>query len=87
MYCESCSDVCFQNFSVVFGHFLKASCAKHFFGYKIKFLRKMSLNFGLKLTELRTTQYPLRMSMLTICNINDVNDVVLVSLLLTVDIF
>ena len=47
----------------------------------------MSLNFGLKLTELRTTQYPLRMSMLTICNINDVNDVVLVSLLLTVDIF
>ena len=67
MYCESCNAVYFERFSVVLGHFLKASYAKHLLVTKSSFLRRRafenelwSLEFSTsqKLTESSTTQYP-----------------------------
>ena len=40
MYCESCNAVYFERFSVVLGHFPKASWAKHLMAIKSSFLRK-----------------------------------------------
>ena len=49
MYCENCNAVCFERFSVVLGHFPKASCAKHLLLTKSIFLRKWAsiLVFGI----------------------------------------
>ena len=40
MFYESCNAAYFQRFSVVLGHFPKASCAKHLLVTKSSFLRK-----------------------------------------------
>ena len=63
MYCESYNAVYFESFSVVLGHFLKASCAKNLLLTKSSFVNEpqfWSLEFSTsqKLTESRTTQYP-----------------------------
>ena len=49
MYCESCNAVNFERFSVVLGHFSKASRVKHLLVTKLSFLRKWAstLIFGI----------------------------------------
>ena len=64
MYCESCNAVYFERFSVVLGHFPKASSAKHLLVTKSSFLRNdpqlwsLELSTSQKITGSRTTQYP-----------------------------
>ena len=40
-YCENCNAVCFERFSLVLGHFPKASCTKYLLVIKSGFLRKL----------------------------------------------
>ena len=63
MYCESYYAVYFERYSVVLGHFPKASCAKHLLVTISSFLRKYTSTlvfgiFNISKTNRITTQYP-----------------------------